>query len=336
MTNHHIVYLQADFINVPEYELAAPNTYTQAIYPQTSPADLHARIHDATILAFSRLHIDAISLSPEVTPHLKLIVVVATGTDCVDLEACKKRGIAVSNCPSANFEAVSEHAIGMYFATRRKMLPLHSLTRDGQWPRQSTLMYQALDRDGAPPLTCQEEVVGLIGNGTVGKRLAELARGLGMKVLVSGRKELGNHTTLNGVGGIERTSFETVIRQSTVIFLAVPLTESTRDLISTKELEAMSHRTLVINVSRGGVVNEEALVKALKEGQIAGAATDVFSEEPAGPKNSPLLRPDTQNLNLLVTPHLAWLAQKTVDNQSRMLKEALEGWVSGARCNVVL
>lgn len=127
-----------------------------------------------------------------------------------------------------------------------------------------------------------------------------------------------------------------MIQQSTVIFLAVPLTESTRDLISTKELEAMSHRTLVINVSRGGVVNEEALVQALKDGHIAGAATDVFTEEPAGPHNSPLLRPDTQGLNLLVTPHLAWLAQKTVDNQSRMLQEALEGWVFGARCNVVL
>ena len=157
-----------------------------------------------------------------------------------------------------------------------------------------------------------------------------------MKVLISERKKSGDQPLTNGAKSIERVPFETVIQQSTVIFLAVPLTESTRDLISTKELEAMSHRTLVINVSRGGVVNEEALVQALKDGHIAGAATDVFTEEPAGPHNSPLLRPDTQGLNLLVTPHLAWLAQKTVHNQSRMLQEALEGWVSGARCNVVL
>lgn len=168
MAHHHIVYLQADFINVPELELAPGHAYTQAVHPQTSPTELHERIHDATILVFSRLQVDAISLSAEVTPYLKLIVVVATGTDCVDLESCRKRGIAVSNCPSANSEAVSEHAIGMYFAVRRKMLPLHSLTRDGEWPRRKTLMYQALDRDGAPPLTCQEEVVGLVGNGAVG------------------------------------------------------------------------------------------------------------------------------------------------------------------------
>lgn len=157
-----------------------------------------------------------------------------------------------------------------------------------------------------------------------------------MKVLISERKDPNKHIALNGSGDVERTSFESVIKQSTVIFLAVPLTESTRDLISTEELEAMSCHTLIINVSRGGVVNEEALVKALKEGQIAGAATDVFNEEPAEPNNSPLLRPDTQDLNLLVTPHMAWLSQKTVDNLSRMVKEAVEGLILGARCNVVL
>lgn len=203
VANHHIVYLQADFINVPEYDLVAPNTYTQAIHPMTSLADLHARIHDATILVFSRLPIDATALSPEVTPHLKLIVVVATGTDCVDLEACKKRGIAVSNCPSANFEAVSEHAIGLYFATRRKMLPLNSLTRAGEWPQQKTLLYQALDRDGAPPLTCQEEVVGLIGNGTVGEYWNDSFRKASGDDLTDCRKEARRAGSRSGHEGFD-------------------------------------------------------------------------------------------------------------------------------------
>lgn len=134
----------------------------------------------------------------------------------------------------------------------------------------------------------------------------------------------------------ERTPFETVLKRSTVIFIAVPLTESTRDMISTPELEMLSPHAVVINVSRGGVVNEEAIVKALKEGSIAGAATDVFREEPAGPDNSPLLREETKDLNLVVTPHLAWLAQKTWVNQSQMVKKIVEGWNAGRPCNVVV
>lgn len=140
---------------------------------------------------------------------------------------------------------------------------------------------------------------------------------------------------LNGAHS-ERTSFETVLKKSTVIFIAVPLTESTRNMISIPELEMASHHTVVINVSRGGVVNEEAIVKALKEEKIGGAATDVFFEEPAGPDNSVLLGEDTKDLNLVVTPHLAWLAQKTLVNQSQMVKRIVEEWTAGRPCNVVI
>ena len=133
----------------------------------------------------------------------------------------------------------------------------------------------------------------------------------------------------------ERTPFETVLKESTVIFIAVPLNESTRDMISTPEFETLSQHAVVINVSRGGIVNEEAVVKALKDGQIAGAATDVFCEEPAGPDNSPLLTEETNDLNLVVTPHLAWLSQKTWVNQSQMIKDVIEAWRSGKPINVV-
>lgn len=168
-THHHIVFLQAAFCTVPEFHLPEPYTYTKTVYQKTSLSDLHARIHDASILVFSALKMDAVTLSPEVTPHLKYIVLVATGTDCVDLEICKKRGIVVSNCPNANIESVSEHAIGLYFATRRKMVDMHSLTMAGEWPRRVTLMPQILGNEGQPPRTCQEEVVGIVGYGGVGK-----------------------------------------------------------------------------------------------------------------------------------------------------------------------
>ena len=97
----------------------------------------------------------------------------------------------------------------------------------------------------------------------------------------------------------------------------------------------MSPHAILVNVSRGGVVDEEALIDALKEGTIAGAATDVFREEPANPQNSPLLSEEAKSLNLTVTPHLAWLSRKTLANYSQMVKMAIEGWSAGQPCNVV-
>lgn len=97
----------------------------------------------------------------------------------------------------------------------------------------------------------------------------------------------------------------------------------------------MSPHAILVNVSRGGIVDEEALLDALKENYIAGAATDVFREEPAAPHNSPLLAEETKSLNLIVTPHLAWLSRKTLANYSQMVKKAIEGWSAGQPCNVV-
>lgn len=168
-THHHVVFLQGDFVQALDLELPPPQTYTKTIYPQTSLADINERVRNATVIVLSALRIDATTLSPEVSPHLKMIAVVAAGTDCIDLEACKKRGIVVSNCPSANTSTVSEHAMGLYFMTRRRMAKLNALTRAGEWPRQKTLMFQMLEKDGTPPLTCQEETAGIIGNGSVGR-----------------------------------------------------------------------------------------------------------------------------------------------------------------------
>lgn len=166
-THHHIVLLQTQFYPVPDFELPAP--YTKTVYEEVAPSELHACIRDATILVTDTTRLDAVALSPEMTPYLKFILSVASGTDSIDLDACRRRGIVVSNCKGANIEAVSEHAVGLYFAARRRVLEMHYLTRAGEWPRRGTLMFQMLYKDGGAPLTCQEEVAGIIGYGAVGK-----------------------------------------------------------------------------------------------------------------------------------------------------------------------
>ncbi|KAL4977323.1 D-isomer specific 2-hydroxyacid dehydrogenase [Aspergillus desertorum] len=326
--HHHIVFLQGSVLQIPKFDLPAPFTYSQTVYDWTSSAEVPDRIRDASIIILSAARVDASALSPDVTPHLQLIVMVASGFDCIDLEACRKRGIVVCNCPNSNIEAVSEHAIGMYFAARRRLLDMHMSTRAGKWKEKGLLMFDYLDKDGTPPLTCQDEVAGIIGNGSVGKRIATLARNLGMKVLVSDRKA---STALDPT----RVPFEIVIKQSTVLFIAVPLMDSTRDFISTAEFENMSSHAVIVNVSRGGTVDEEALVQALRERKISGAATDVFRGEPAGPDTSPLLAEDVKDLNIIATPHLAWLSQRTSVNYGSKLKLAVEAWAAGRPVNVV-
>ncbi|KAL4778920.1 D-isomer specific 2-hydroxyacid dehydrogenase [Aspergillus varians] len=326
--HHHIVFLQGTVIPIPQFNLPAPFSYSQTVHSWTSSAELPGRIRDASIIVLSAARVDATALSPEVSPHLKLIVMVSTGYDCIDLEACRKRGIVVCNCPNSNIEAVSEHAIAMYFATRRKLLDMHLSTRAGGWKEKGLLLFEYLDKDGTPPLTCQDEVAGIIGNGSIGKRIATLASNLGMKVLVSDRKT-------SNTADPSRLPFESVIKQSTVLFVAVPLTDSTRNFISTPEFESMSSHAVLINVSRGGTVDEEALVQALRERRISGAATDVFKEEPACPETSPLLADDAKDLNIVATPHLAWLSRRTSVNYAAKLKAAVDGWAAGQPVNVV-
>lgn len=269
----------------------------------------------------------------------------ATGTDCVDKAAAAARGITVCNCPGTNVESVSEHALGLYFATRRRLVELSVATRDvdvpggpgrdSEWKMKGSLR----GRVGNPPLTCCDETVGIIGYGAVGKRIHTLARALGMNVLVAERKT----STSTSTPRPGRTSFEATLRKSTVLILCLPRSPETLNLISTPEFQSMAsssspqsqNQTILINVARGGIVDEQALLDALKGGLISGAATDVYAIEPAGRGDSPLLSAEADGLNLVLTPHLAWLAERTLRNLQDSVKRVVEGWYGGEVVNVV-
>lgn len=148
-----------------------------------------------------------------------------------------------------------------------------------------------------------------------------------MTVLVSERK--GASTVRQG-----RTAFEKAIKQGTIFMVVTPLDKDSRDMISTPELKAMDPTALVINAGRGGVINEAALAKALKDGQIAGAATDVFEHEPATKENCPLL--DESIPNLILTPHIAWYSSRTVKGTAATVKANIEGFVAGKPQNLVV
>ncbi|KAK6846046.1 hypothetical protein PG987_001234 [Apiospora arundinis] len=342
-THHNIVSLETFWVPLPAaFRFPAGHTHTLTAYPLTDRSQVAERIRDASIVLLSVLQLDAALLSPEICPHLRMIAVVASGTDNLDLEACRRRGIHVANTPHANADSVAEHALALYFAARRS------------GPR---LLRTLNGPDGKPPRTSGREVVGIIGYGAVGKKVAKLFKALGMQIMVSGRKgaadpkEEGETTTGQvdgkgeGSGGGEdaRTPFDTVIRAASVLVLCLPRLPSTENLIGAAELDAMPAHAVLVNVARGGIVDERALVDALRSRSIAGAATDVYAREPAGPETGTPLLPRGEEeaaalreLNLVTTPHVAWCAEDTNRNYNDMTVENIHSWLEGRATNTVV
>ncbi|KAI1160119.1 D-isomer-specific 2-hydroxyacid dehydrogenase family protein [Nemania serpens] len=322
-THWVIVALETFFCPLPDFTLPAPHTCEYWSYERTRPDQIAERIRDADIVIMTILPLTAELLRVEATPRLKMISVIASGTDTVDLAVCRARGIVVGNTPHCNVATVSEHVLALYFATRRSILLTNSLTRAGDWVTKGSQQSTMDGPDGKAPKTCSEELVGIIGHGAIGRYFESMARSLGMKTIVAGRK---------GAPAPEgRVPFETVIRECSVLVVCLPRSPETLNLISEAEFHQMKPYALLINVSRGGIVVEKALVSALREGKIAGAGTDVYSQEPAEPASNVLLGADTADLNLVTTPHVAWYSEETFDNYSRACRDNVAAFVTTSK-----
>ncbi|KAI1372067.1 glycerate dehydrogenase [Hypoxylon crocopeplum] len=317
----NIVALETFFTPIPPLVVPSPHTFTLTEYTRSTVEEIPSRIKDADIVITTTVPLRAEALSPEICPKLKLIAVMASGTDSIDLVACAARGIRVLNSPGCNVDAVAEHAVALYFTVRRSIFPTMRDLRAGEWPRRGTLMTRVYVA-GQPPRACRDETVAIVGYGGVGQKVARLLGGLGMKVLVAGRK--GSPTAPEG-----RVPFEEALKRATVMVLCCPRSPATLNLLSEPEFAQMREDVVLVNVARGGIVDEAALLKALKEGQIAGAGVDVFGQEPASPETSPLLGDGVEELNLVATPHTAWIAIDTTANYQRVLQENIDSFIRG-------
>lgn len=171
-THHTIVALETHFCPLPKIELPSPYTFDLIQYSRTSHTDLaevRGRIAAATIVINTIVPFNAETLSEECCPHLKFIAVMGVGTDTIDLATCKRRGIVVSNCSGSNMNAVAEHAIGSYFALRRRLLISHLGVRANGWVEKGSLLSMIRDADDRPPLVASEETVGIMGFGAIGE-----------------------------------------------------------------------------------------------------------------------------------------------------------------------
>jgi glycerate dehydrogenase len=288
-------------------------------HPATGAGQVLARLQDATIAITNKVHLRRETLAQ--LPKLKMVAVSATGTDNVDIAYCKERGIVVSNIRNYAAHTVPEHVFMLMLALRRNLLAFREDVQQGAWQKAAQFCLFT-----HPVRDLHGSTLGIMGGGSIGKSVASIAQAFGMKVLFAEHK--GAAAVRPGY-----TAFDTVLRESDVITLHLPLKENTRHMISTAEFERMRPDALLINTARGGLVDESALLEALKTGRIAGAGFDVLSKEPPT-DGHPLL--DLKLPNFILTPHIAWSGMEAMQTMADQLIDNIEAFVAGAPKNRVV
>ena len=311
-----IVFLERGTFTVNFRPPAFPHTWTD--YQTTKPDQIVERLSGATIAICNKLPLRADALSH--LPSLRLIAVAATGVDNLDLPFCKSHNIAVCNGRNYATTSLPEHVLSLIFALRRSLLPYREDVVRGEWHRAKQfclLNHSISDVSGS--------TIGIVGYGALGRATAKLAEAVGMRVLVAEHKNA--RVIREG-----RSPFYEVLQQSEVLSLHCPLTDATRNLIGAEELRLMKPEAILINTARGALVDEVALVQALKLGMIAGAGIDVLRTEPP-PDGNPLLSDELPNL--IVTPHIAWASRQAMQALADQVVDNLEAFVRGEPRNLV-
>jgi D-3-phosphoglycerate dehydrogenase len=274
----------------------------------TTEAEIIERAQEAEILFVSgtRLVTPAVM---DALPRCRLIARWAVGYDVLDVEAATARGIAVANSPTYCSEEVAEHTIGLLFAVARRIVWSHERMRRGEW-----------QLPGGPIHRLSGRTLGIVGCGRIGSKVAARALGLGMHVIAY--DPYRSDEALRAIGVAPRT-FEEVLKEADHVTVHVPLSAETRHLIDAAALAKLKPEAMLINTSRGPVVDEKALIEALSAGRLAGAALDVFEEEPLDPA-SPLLTLE----QVVLTPHYAAYSVESIEALRREICQTAANWIA--------
>jgi glycerate dehydrogenase len=280
---------------------------TWDLHPATAPGQVAARICSAPVVVTNKVVLDAPLLREAVS--LRLICVAATGTNNVDLEAASDLGVAVRNVRGYATPSVVQHVFALILTHFNRLAEYRGSVARGDWSRSEH--FCLLDH---PIEELAGRTLGIVGHGELGRAVDRVARCLDMEVLIA-QRSAGDHRA-------GRLPLSELLPQVDVLSLHCPLTPETRGLIGAAELALMRRDALLVNTARGGLVHEEALAAALREGRIGGAALDVLSLEPP-PPGHPLLAPDIPNL--ILTPHVAWASraarQRLIDAVAANIEE---------------
>lgn len=283
-------------------------------YPRsTDPAQMIAQAQDADAMILANMPMPAEVI--QACPKLRFIDVAFTGVDHIGLDAARARGIAVSNASGYSNEAVAEMVLGMALSMARNLRAVEDRCRNGG------------TKDGLLGWEIKGKTVGIVGLGKIGTRSAELFHAFGAEIIANSRS-----VHKDAPDYVEQTKLEDLLRRSDLVVLHCPMNDSTRNLINAERLALMKPSALLINVARGPVVDEEALVEALQRGTLAGACLDVFPKEPPLDPLSPVVSaPHT-----LLTPHVAFATRESMSLRAEIVFDNLCAWMDGKQQNTVI
>ena len=258
------------------------------VYQNTRPEEVANRLVSAEVAVLNKIKLHESNLSA--AKNLRLICVTATGYDNIDIEYCKKNGIAVCNVPGYSTDSVAQITMAMALSLATQLTEYTSYVNDGSYTASGvanrlTPVYHELS----------SMTWGVLGGGAIGSRVASLAEAFGAKVLVCRRQKDERY---------EQVDFDELCRRSDILSLHVPLNDGTKNILNTERIATLKQGAIVINVARGAVADEEALVRAVEEGRLGGLGIDVYTKEPFEgdhPYTRILGRP-----NVCLTPHMAW------------------------------
>jgi glycerate dehydrogenase len=288
------VFLDAATIDIGDVDLTRLSQVAAPLhlYPNTTTEELAHRHRDAWCVITNKVLLDRAFF--QARPHLRLVCVTATGVNNVDLQAAQEHGVTVANCKGYSTETVAQHTFMLILALVRS-LPLYQQdVAAGAWSRSE--MFCLLNH---PVRELQGLKLGIVGYGDIGKRVAEIGRFFGMNILIADRP--------NGPSKPGRTPFRDVLATCDILTLHCPLTPDTAQLMNEETLNLMRPTACLINTARGQLIDEPALVLALQQKTITGAAVDVLTTEPPAPDH-PFLQANLTNL--IITPHCAWASRE--------------------------
>ncbi len=317
---HKIVFLDRETLS-PDIHVRKPSTdHDWQEFGLTQPDQTADRLTGATIAITNKVALNGKTL--EQLPGLKMIAVAATGTNMIDLEACQKQGIVVSNITDYAGHSVPEHVFSLMLMLMRNIKGYEADLQDGAWQKSGKFCFFS-----RPVHDLHGKRLGIFGRGALGQAVGNMARCFGMDVVYAGRK--GQASAKQGY-----LPFDEVLATSHALTFHMPLMPDTENLIGQAEFSLMAQKPVIINTARGGIVNEPALVRALESWQISGAGFDVVTAEPPAPDHPFMAL--AKHPNFILTPHMAWASHEAMQTLADQLIDNIEGFMAGKPRNKVL
>lgn len=293
------------------------------VYQITDPNQTIPRLEGHGIVVTNKVVLDkAVLASPEAA-GLKLVAVAATGTDIIDREEATRRGIKVCNVPGYATQSVAQFTMALILELSTRSCRYHEDVKSGQWDQSP--IFSLLNH---PSTELYGKTLGIVGYGSIGRTVAQMARGFGMEILIAARPG----TT--GARSDDRLAIDQMLAQADFVSLHCPLTPETRNLINRESLALMKPSAFLINTARGALIDEAALIDALSKNRIAGAALDVITQEPPRAAH-PVIVAAKELDSLIVTPHTAWSAREARERLLREVAENIAGFLRGHDRNLV-